>query len=95
MDHLTNWFGWLDSTAQLDEFLSQEQEMERAEMMLFLAAEGADEQERLSQQQQQQQGQPPSLDTSISYSDDAEYDDIFADLADTVPQSQGMDMSSG
>lgn len=66
-------------------------------MMLFLAAEGADEQERLSQQQQeqQQQGQPPSLDTSISYSDDAEYDDIFADLADTVPQSQGMDMSSG
>ena len=63
-------------------------------MMLFLAAEGADEQERLSQQQQQQ-GQPPSLDTSISYSDDAEYDDIFADLADTVPQSQGMDMSSG
>ena len=69
--------------------------MERAEMMLFLEAEGADEQERLSQQQQQQQGQPPSLDTSISYSDDAEYDDIFADLADTVPQSQGMDMSSG
>ena len=68
--------------------------MKRAEMMLFLAAEGADEQERLSQQQQQQ-GQPPSLDTSISYSDDAEYDDIFADLADTVPQSQGMDMSSG
>ena len=65
-------------------------------MMLFLAAEGADEQERLSQQQQQQQqGQPPSLDTSISYSDDADYDDIFADLADTVPQSQGMDMSSG
>lgn len=56
-------------------------------MMLFLEAEGADE--------QQQQGQPPSLDTSISYSDDAEYDDIFADLADTVPQSQGMDMSSG
>lgn len=67
--------------------------MERAEMMLFLAAEGADEQEQLSEQQQQ--GQPPSLDTSISYSDDAEYDDIFADLADTVPQSQGMDMSSG
>ena len=62
-------------------------------MMLFLAAEGADEQEQLSEQQQQ--GQPPSLDTSISYSDDAEYDDIFADLADTVPQSQGMDMSSG
>ena len=61
--------------------------MERTEMMLFLEAEGADE--------QQQQGQPPSLDTSISYSDDAEYDDIFADLADTVPQSQGMDMSSG
>lgn len=61
--------------------------MERAEMMLFLEAEGADE--------QQQQGQPPSLDTSISYSDDAEYDDIFADLADTVPPSQGMDMSSG
>ena len=61
--------------------------MERAEMMLFLEAEGADE--------QQQQGQPPSLYTSISYSDDAEYDDIFADLADTVPPSQGMDMSSG
>ena len=61
--------------------------MERAEMMLFLEAEGADE--------QQQQGQPPSLDTSIAYSDDAEYDDIFADLADTVPPSQGMDMSSG
>ena len=56
-------------------------------MMLFLEAEGADE--------QQQQGQPPSLDTSIAYSDDAEYDDIFADLADTVPPSQGMDMSSG
>ena len=69
--------------------------MERAEMMLFLEAEGADEQQQQQRQQQQQQDQPPSLDTSISYSDDAEYDDIFADLADTVPQSQGMDMSSG
>ena len=43
------------------------------------------QQQAMLQQQQQQDG---------SFSDD-DYDDIFMDLAEQVPQSQGMDMSSG
>ena len=41
--------------------------------------------ETVEAEQQQQDG---------SFSDD-DYDDIFMDLAEQVPQSQGMDMSSG
>lgn len=52
-----------------------------AEMQLLETVEA----EQQLQQQQQQDG---------SFSDD-DYDDIFMDLAEQVPQSQGMDMSSG
>lgn len=71
----------IDTADRLDEFLTQEQELELAEMELLETVEV----EQQQQQQQQQDG---------SYSDD-DYDDIFMDLADQIPQSQGMDMSSG
>lgn len=77
-----NWL--IDTAAQLDEFLSQEQELEVAEM----------ERLEMLEIEQQQQGQDRSMDVG-SYSDDDEYDDIFMDLAVPIPQSQGMDISSG
>lgn len=70
----------IDTTGQLDGFLTQEQELELAEMELLETVEVEQQ-----QQQQQQDG---------AYSDD-DYDDIFMDLAEQIPQSQGMDMSSG
>ena len=75
----------IDTAAQLDEFLSQEQELEAAEMERL---------EMLEIEQQQQQGQNRSV-AAGSYSDDDEYDDIFMDLAGPITQSQGMDLSSG
>lgn len=72
--------GCVDETAQLDEFLSQEQEMEMADMELLHS---------LEQEQQQQQ-----LNGANSFSDE-EYDDIFMDLPEPNLQDQGMDMSSG
>lgn len=77
-----NWL--IDTAAQLDEFLSQEQELEVAEM----------ERLEMLEIEQQQQGQDRSMDVG-SYSDDDEYDDIFMDLAVPIAQSQGMDISSG
>ena len=78
-----NWL--IDTAAQLDEFISQEQELEVAEM------------ERLEMLEidQQQQGEDPSMDVGSYSDDDDEYDDIFMDLAVPIPQSQGMDISSG
>lgn len=76
--------GSIDTAAQLDEFLSQEQELEAAEM----------ERLEMLEIEQQQQGQNRSV-AAGSYSDDDEYDDIFMDLAGPIAQSQGMDLSSG
>lgn len=73
----------IDATAQLDEFLSQEQAMESTEMALFETMENERKQEDDDQQH-------TSLNPS-SYSDD-EYDDIFMDLPDPI-QDQEMDMS--
>lgn len=76
-----------DETVQLDEFLSQEQEMEMADMELLHSLEQ-------EQQQQQQQRQWQQNGETNSFSDE-EYDDIFMDLPDPALQDQGMDMSSG
>lgn len=73
----------VDATAQLDEFLSQEQAMESAEMALF---ETMEHERRQEDDDQQHMSPSPG-----SYSDD-EYDDIFMDLADPI-QDQEMDMS--
>lgn len=76
-----------DEAAQLDEFLSQEQAMEMADLELLQSSE----QEQMQQQQHHHQ---QNGDVNSSFSDE-EYDDIFLDLPDPLPQDQGMDMSSG
>lgn len=78
-----NWL--IDTAAQLDEFISQEQKLEVAEM----------ERLEMLEIEQQQRGQDPSMDVGSYSDDDDEYDDIFMDLAVPIPQSQGMDISSG
>ncbi|KAI9929075.1 hypothetical protein ASPWEDRAFT_362867 [Aspergillus wentii DTO 134E9] len=71
-----------DADAQaLDEYISEEQAME---MALFENMQRDQPQSMFGQGQQRTDGS--------SFSDE-EYDDIFMDLADPVPQDQSMDMS--
>lgn len=61
--------------------------MEMADLELLQSSE----QEQMQQQQHHHQ---QNGDVNSSFSDE-EYDDIFLDLPDPLPQDQGMDMSSG